>query len=124
MLGSTDHFYTVCKPLIDDVEHGRCVGVVSYLNIMETIHALRTKISSNKKYIESEVDPSQRETFVNNYCVEFLQIMNTLLVQKKIRIVRPNTSIGDHHYFVLNKLKRVFGQIVRNLYCDRCDRTI
>ena len=36
MLGSTDHFYTVCKPLIDDVEHGRCVGVVSYLNIMET----------------------------------------------------------------------------------------
>ena len=34
MLGRSDHFYNVCKPLIEDVERKRCVAIVSHLTIM------------------------------------------------------------------------------------------
>lgn len=122
MLGQDDNFYNVCKPLIEDIEHRRRVAVVSYLTVMESIHAIRRRVAIVSLPAESGRTISQRETLARNCVNKFVKFVGSLSIQKKIIIVRPTQSIATHHLAVLNKLKTIFGRVDLNLYCTNCQR--
>ena len=122
MLGRNDNFYSICKPLIEDIEHKRRVAVVSYLTIMESIYAIRKKVASGSSSTGSSTNAAQRETLTRNYVNEFVKLIERLSAQEKIIIMRPSQSIVAHHSAVLSKLKTIFGQIKLNLYCANCKR--
>ena len=122
MLGLDDNFYSVCKPLIEDIEHGRCVAVVSYLTIMESIHAIRRRIAIVSLPAGSGRTISQREALARNCANRFVEFVGSLSAQKKIIIVRPTQNIATHQLAVLNKLKTIFGRVDLNLHCTNCQR--
>ena len=122
MLGHSDNFYSVCKPLIEDIERKRCVAIVSYLTIMESIYAIRKRVAGRISSTGSGTSVSQRETLTRNCVNKFVKLIDSLTIQKKIIIIRPNQSITAHHSAVLSKLKTIFGRIRLNLHCANCER--
>ena len=120
MLGSADLFYCVCKPLIDDIENGRKIVLVTHLVIMETIYALRRRLV--EKNISGTNDTDVLTTEVEEYVVKFIRLVARLSEQEKIIIPRPSSSISDLSSVVANTLRRYFGQISRERHCTRCQR--
>lgn len=122
MLGHNDNFYSVCKPLIEDVKRKRRVAIVSHLTIMESIYAIRKRVAARSSYVGNGTNISQRESLTKNYVNKFVKLVERLSAQEKIIIIRPNQSITAHHSAVLSKLKIIFGRIRLNLHCSNCER--
>lgn len=124
MLGDKDDYYPVCKPLIENIETRKKIAIVSYLTIMETIHALRRRIVEKSDFTGDSKDECRSKIpIVKNVIKEFIRRVNELSKQKKIIIPRPSTKISEHHSTALKKLNNYFGRVrPMNIcpYCKKC----
>ncbi len=110
-LGSQDHFYSVCKPLITDIENGRKTAVVSYLILMETIHVLRTKIAKSKS-MGDDTSIHQKTNVINETVNQFIEWIDSLAKQQKIVFAETDKNILDHYSIIFKKLRNYFGNLI------------
>ena len=123
MLGDKDDYYSVCKPLIENIETRKKIAIVSYLTIMETVHALRRRIVEKSDF----TGPDRSECMskiptVKSQIKEFIRRINELSKQQKIIIPRPSTKISEHHSTALKKLNNYFGRIRPMAICPYCEK--
>lgn len=121
MLGSNDDYYPLCKPLIDNIEDGKKIAIISYLILMETIHVLRTKVIKKTPFDgDTRKDCDSKKPNAENIIKDFMRIINEFSKQKKILLIRPRETITDHHSRVLRKLRNYFGYIRPMSICPYC----
>ena len=118
MLGEEDRFYHSCKPLIEDIEQDRCVAVVSYLIIMESIYAIRRRLTERFRW--DGADASAKEALVEERSKKFIDFITELSGRKKIMIVMPEESVAKHHSAILKKLRSLSGYVKLEFYCKEC----
>lgn len=82
IMGNNDHFYSVCKPMIDDVEAGRCVAIIPNLIIMESINVIRKRMTE-KQSVADGSDPSTVEASAEELVRSCIQLVTRLAKQKK-----------------------------------------
>ena len=117
-MGNNDHFYSVCKPMIDDVEAGRCVAIVPNLIIMESINVIRKRMTE-KQSIADGSDPSTVEASAEELVRSCIQLVTRLAKQKKIMMIVSEEDIAMHHN-VLAKLQALTGYVKFEHYCSCC----
>lgn len=123
IIGKNDDYYPVCKPLIDDIEIGNKVAVISHMVLLETIHAIRRKIPENIKFEgESKQICDSKNTIVNVATNKFVETVKELSKRRKILITRPPITIAEHHATVLKKIKNYFGYIRPISCCPYCSK--
>ena len=109
MLGCDDNFNSKCRPLIEDIIKRRKTVVVSQLVILETIHAIRSRVTETM-LAKSKVD-------------EFTRIIRKFSKQNKIAIVVLDKTIAEYYSVVLDKLKTYYGKIGFEPFCNICQRS-
>ena len=113
MRGSSDRFFESAKRLVDDVILGKKVVVVSYVVILETIHALRRRITENYKSERSPDDThhAQIRNTIDRIIQVFLSSVCNLARKGHVVLIDPSVSMTDHHALILHKMTQYFGHI-------------
>ena len=123
MLGDRDDYYANCKPLIDNIENGKKVAVVSHLLIMEAIHVLRQRTVEKAEFTGSNRTECDKNIPVANLLVKkFMSKMKKLAGERKIIFARSNKTIIYHHHATLEKLNGYFGYVRPVSICPYCER--
>ena len=121
MRGSSDKFFRQAKELITKVLSGEKVAVVPQLVLLETIHALRQKITENSTYTgQTQEDCDVIRSQINEAVQYFLNRVYTMANDRKILLVKPNVSIETHHARVLKKSIDYFGYLRPISICPYC----
>ena len=118
IMGNNDHFYSVCKPMIDAVEAGRCVAIVPNLIIMESINVIRKRMTKKQPVVDG-YDPSTVEASAEELVRSCTQLVTRLAKQKKIIVPE---DIATHHN-VLAKLQALTGYVKFEHYCSACKKS-
>ena len=118
IMGSSDHFYSVCEPLIEDVKQGRCIAVVSNLTIMESINVIR-KRKTEKQHIRDNPDPSAVEASAEERVKKCIRLVKRLAKQKKIIFIESTEYVVEQD-IVLGKLQTLTDYVNSEQYCNIC----
>ena len=121
MLGDRDDYYVYCKPLIDDIETGEKVAIVSYLVIMEAIHVLRQRIVEKREFAGGGRTECDKNIPVADLLVKkFMSKMKKLADKQKVILVGSNKTVDYHHNTTLKKLTGYFGYVRPVSICPYC----
>lgn len=109
-LGARDPHNQSARLLVDLIEAGKKQGVVSYLLIMETTHAIRKRVVQHSKKTEPSSAMGKAvktSNLFNNY------VMNGLDVGRLILVKPDNPDHGDK---VFKKASSMPGSVKNNAY--------
>lgn len=121
MLGNNDHFYHLCKPLIENIEQKRCIAIVSYPVIMESIHVIRRRVAERQP-VRSDANSLESESLAEKRSDDFIKLVKRLAEQKKIVITRPTKNVTAYNAAVLKKLRTLSGYVKLERQCKNCQR--
>lgn len=123
MLGTQDDFYSLCKPLIDDVESGTTTVVVSYLILLETIFTIERRITEKFPCVDDSAEKRlEIKEKIQTTIREFVRYIVKLSKEKKIIVPRSSKNITDHHKEVLEKMQNYFGYVRIRNECTICGK--
>lgn len=121
MLGEQDYYFPLCKPLIDNLESGKKVAVVSYAVILEVIDTMRRKIPKRMEFTGgSREECGSKIPLIDAKIVEFVKKINKYAKERKILIIKPYESVSKHQSTILQKLRSYFGYIRVMSTCPSC----
>jgi len=114
MLGEQDDYFPLCKPLIDNLESGKKVAVVSYAVILEVIDTMRRKIPKRMEFTGgSREECGSKIPLIDAKIVEFVKKINKYAKERKILIIKPYESVSTSKYHS--------AKITKLLWIHSCD---
>ncbi len=122
MLGDKDDYFPLCKPLIDNLESGKKIAVVSYTLLLEVIDTMRKKMPKRTDFsggTREECD--SKKPIVEQKIIDFIKKINEYSKARKILIIRPRETISEHQSIILKKLQNYFGYIRVMSVCSQCN---
>jgi predicted nucleic acid-binding protein len=111
------------QKLIERIDHGNDMVLISRLVILEVLEVIRKRITERENYVGlSESVKQQIKRKVDAKTIQFIDKVTKLAGQGKAQIVDPDTSIRQYFESALKVFQPYFGDISHLSYCFKCKR--